>query len=111
MLRFTAGVFSHVFRSELAVVLHHASVWSMLAGVHVDVNALDDKQHGAGTLHGFGLAVDLDTAGDRPIDLARLYGYLARVLLPGYDVVLESDHVHVEWDAHRKPAPLTAPAP
>jgi hypothetical protein len=114
MIRFGAGVYCHLFRLEIALVLHHASHWAAISGVIVDVNSLADRQHSAGTLHTFDLAVDLDTAGDRREHLVRLHGYLARVLPPEYDVVLEADHVHVEWDARRKPPPMAPgfdPAP
>jgi hypothetical protein len=104
MLRFAAGLYCHLFRMEIALVLHHASTWAAVSGVAVDVNSLADKSHSAGSLHYWDLAVDLDTAGDRAAHLAQLHGYLARVLAPSYDVVLEATHVHVEWDAHRKPA-------
>lgn len=109
MLRWKHGVFCHVFREELARVLHHASVWSEIAGIGVEVNALADSTHGASSLHPWDLAADLDTDGDKPADLAQLHGYLARVLGAEYDVLLEGDHVHVEWDARRKLATL-APA-
>lgn len=107
MIRWKADVFSHVFRLETALALHHASVWSEIAGVGVVVNALADSGHSGNSLHAWDLAVDIDTDGDRLSHLAQLHGYLARILPPGYDVVLENDHVHVEWDVKRKPAPTT----
>ena len=106
MLRFTAGLYCHVFRMEIAIVLHHAAAWSAIAGVPVDVNSLADKVHSEGSLHYWDLAVDLDTAGDRVAHLAQLHGYLARVLPPQYDVIQEPTHVHVEYDTRRKPARL-----
>lgn len=109
MIRWKAGVYAHVLRLEVALALHHASVWSEIADVGVVVNALADSAHGANSLHAWDLAVDLDTDGDRLSHLAQLCGYLARILPPGYDVVLENDHVHVEWDVKRHP-PAVAPA-
>ena len=108
MLRFTAGLYCHVFRMEIAIVLHHAAAWATISGVAVDVNSLADKQHSEGSLHYWDLAVDLDTAGDRAAHLAQLGGYLARVLPPQYDVVEEATHVHVEFDTRRK-VPRIAP--
>jgi len=98
MLRFSPGVQVQYFNSRLTIVLEYASVWGLRARTAVDVNAIDDKQHGAITLHGFSLAVDLDTDGDRLADLKSLHGFLARYLPLEYDVVLEGDHVHVEFD-------------
>lgn len=106
MLRFKEGVYSHRFPLEIALVLHHAAVWSTLTGIGAVVNALADSQHQANSLHAWDLAVDLDTDGDRLAQLLQLHGYLARNLSGEYDVVLEDDHVHVEWDARRRPGPV-----
>lgn len=106
MLRWKAGVFCHLFRLEVALALHHASAWSEVSGVGVVVNALADSKHSTNSLHAWDLAVDLDTDGDRLSHLAALHGYLARNLPAGYDVVLEGDHVHVEWDAKRGAPPV-----
>jgi hypothetical protein len=114
MLRFEPTVRIVYFSEPLSKTLHLASVWALVSRLGVVVNSIDDLQHGVGTLHGFSLALDLDTEGDRPEDLPKLHGYLARHLPPGFDVLLEKDHVHVEWDTHRPrpPAPpaLTKPA-
>lgn len=101
MLRFGPGVFCRVFRLELALVLHHAAVWALLTRVPVDVNSLADRKHGAKSQHPYDCAVDLDTAGDRLEHARQLGEYLSRVLGPHYDIVIESDHVHVEFDAGR----------
>ena len=50
------------------------------------------------SLHYADLAVDLDTAGDQLGDLVDLDRFLAENLGGGYDVVLEPDHIHVEFD-------------
>ncbi len=102
MLNFRPGVRALWWSQHLSTVLELACAWSAVARVDVDVNSIDDKQHGVGTLHGWGLAVDLDTVGDKPADLASLHGFLARYLPPAYDVVLEATHVHVEFDMKRK---------
>jgi hypothetical protein len=107
MMRFEPSFRLGVLHQEIAIVLHHASIWSRLANVDLVVNCGSNGKHNPGTLHPWDLALDLDTEGDRLADTQQLYGYLARVLGVAYDVILESDHVHVEYDPHRKPAPLT----
>ena len=108
MIRFAAACYFGVLRPEIALVLTEASIWGERTGIVVDVNSGADRNHTAGTLHPWDLAVDLDTVGDKPAELALLYAYLVRVLPPPYDVVLEVDHVHVEWDSRRtKPASAT----
>lgn len=105
MLRFKPEVRVKVLRPELAAVIGEASLWSLLERVDVEVNAIDETPsiHMAGTLHGFSLAVDLDTVGDKAVDTQSLAEHLRRALPPGYDVLLEADHVHVEYDMHRPP--------
>jgi hypothetical protein len=106
MVRFEPTFRLGVLHIETALVLHHASIWSRLAGIDLVVNAGSDGAHRAGSLHPWDLALDLDTEGDRPDDIEQLHGYLARILPFEFDVVLEVDHVHVEYDPHRKPLPL-----
>lgn len=105
MLRFASTVRIEFLGHPLTQILASACIWSMRARVDVAVNSVDDTAPGrsSATLHGDSLAVDLDTAGDRPDDLKRLGEYLRHQLAPGFDVVLEADHVHVEYDAHRPP--------
>lgn len=110
MLRFTEGLLCHVFRLEIALVLHHASTWGVLSGAVVRVIALADRAHGENSLHGWDLAVDLDTPGDVAARLAQLHGYLSRILPPQYELALEPSRVHVEWNAGRQPRELAAEA-
>lgn len=64
-------------------------VTSLVDGVHPDLK----------NIHGRGFAADLrisDLEGERPKEIRdelaqRLYSL-------GYDVVLEKDHIHIEWD-------------
>lgn len=98
MLRFQPGVQVKVYNSRLTPILEYASLWGLRERTYVDVNSIDDKVHGPTTLHGSSLAVDLDTDGDKPEDLAKLWTWLARYLPDEYDVILEKDHVHVEFD-------------
>lgn len=106
MLRFEPGIMCRVFRLEIALVIHHAAVWALLARIGVVVNSMGDRRHGPNSLHPWDLAIDLDTDGDKPDHLAQLHAYLARVLGPGYDVILETDHVHIEYDMKRGTPPI-----
>jgi hypothetical protein len=105
MLQFKGSVRIGCLDGRLGDVLTECCLWSHRSKVDVEVNAIEDGTHMAGSLHGFGLAIDLDTVGDKRADLKLLHEWLRRRLHPQYDVVLEGDHVHVEWDAHRSPAP------
>jgi len=107
MLRFKPEVRVRIHTAQLAGALYWASMWSEQSRIDVEINSINDGDtiHQKDSLHGYDLAVDLDTVGDKHDDLVRLWLYLRRVLDPQYDVVNEGDHVHVEWDARRGPAP------
>lgn len=102
MLRFKPEVRIGYFDERAGLVLHYASVFSLRSGIDLEVNSANDSAHGASSLHPTDLAWDLDTVGDKPEDLVKLGRFLASHLPAGYDVVRESDHVHVEFDMHRK---------
>lgn len=103
MLSFKAEVRIVDLSDPLVALLRAAAVWSLRSGVRVEVNSIDDGPgiHKPGTLHGWSLAADLDTDGDRIADTRALGGYLQRVLPAPWDVVIEDDHIHAEWDMHR----------
>lgn len=102
-LRFKPDVRIGYLDERLVDVLRSATIWSLRAGVDVEINSIEDGAdvHLPTSLHGVGLAVDVDTVGDRPDDLVALAQWFRRTLPAGYDVVLEADHVHVEYDVHR----------
>lgn len=70
--------------------------------VELIITSLLDGKHMANSLHYEGLAVDLRTRNmskdDRPIATARL----KKALGNEYDVVLEKDHIHVEYDPEKE---------
>jgi hypothetical protein len=83
------------------MLLELANDWSYMNKEIVDINAIDNGTHGANSFHGFSLAWDLDVDGDHATDLTKLADYLRMKLPPPYEVIVESDHVHVEWDTHK----------
>lgn len=105
MLRFKPEVRISRLHDRLAVVLETACVWSLRSRVDVEINSIEDGAaiHMPTSLHAFGLAIDIDTVGDKPADLQSLAEFMRVWLEPIYDVVFEGDHLHVEWDAHRAP--------
>jgi hypothetical protein len=71
----------------------------------VQVNSIADPAPGRtpNTLHPFDLAVDIEPIGNATAQRRALADWFRRLLADGFDVVLESDHVHVEWDMRRAP--------
>lgn len=111
MLSFKPEVRIGLFDERTFCVLRVAAAWSLKWRVDVHATSIEDggDVHAATSLHPFGLAVDLDVIGDSPPQRAALGEWLRRLLDPQYDVVLEADHVHVEWDAHRPALPKASP--
>lgn len=83
-----------------------ATVYAEVMGpaFSVVVTSGNDGKHMAGSLHYKDLAIDLRTghAWEKPLmtqaEAQALRDELDRRLGVGYDVVLEKDHVHCEWD-------------
>lgn len=64
-------------------------------GLELVVTSLADGQHSRGSLHYVGAAVDFRIYPEsNPEDLRQR---LAEALGGDFDVVLESNHIHVEW--------------
>jgi hypothetical protein len=66
-------------------------------GAELVITSANDGKHGDKTLHHKGLALDLRTwnLNGRAVQVA---AELRKALGNDYDVVVESDHCHVEWD-------------
>jgi len=106
MIRFDPAFRIGVLHQEIALVLHHASIWSRLARVDLVVDTGSNGPHTPGALHTWDLAIDLTTEGRHNSDIEQLFGYLARILPLDYEVVHERDCVCVALDARRRPSLL-----
>ncbi len=60
------------------------------------VTSVTDSKHGRGSKHYIGNAVDLRTRNLSNPTAVEIH--LASALGPEFDVVLESNHLHIEWD-------------
>lgn len=89
--------------SQVCEVLQQAALWSLRTRVDVEILCVDDgpNVYNHATLHGYSLAIDVDSVGDKPNDTEELAEWMRRVLPPQFDVVFEGDHIHIEWDSHR----------
>lgn len=79
--------------------------WSCYQAVHKDgecvVTSCADGKHSKGSRHYVGLAFDLRIRGLPSTEQATLAEMIKECLTNQYDVVLESDHIHVEYDPER----------
>lgn len=66
-------------------------------GARMVVTSLKDGKHSAKSLHYAGAAADLRTRTLAQGAAAQIAEDLAGRLNHHYDVILESDHIHIEW--------------
>jgi len=99
-MRFKAGVNPEGVAREIWYALGFVDALShILAGGEVTATSLNDGQHNPGSLHPQGRAADFRTREESPDVQSAIYAMLREWLGPiGFDVVLEDDHLHVEWD-------------
>ena len=84
---------------ELAIGLQIMdSVHRELFGKEITVTSICDGKHSIGSLHYRGEAADLRTKDLEPQSRSQLAQALQQALGADWDVVLEKDHIHVEYD-------------
>jgi hypothetical protein len=75
-----------------------SSIYSMKAGARCVITSCSDGKHGPNSLHYKGMALDLRTNSLRPDQVHPVYLTLKEALGNQFDVVLEGDHIHLEFD-------------
>ena len=93
-----AGVRAAGLQPEILLAILEAREIYRALEVDLVITSLRDGKHMKGSLHYKGLAVDLRTRDLCPINRATATRRLKGALGPEYDVVLESDHIHIEFD-------------
>ena len=95
---------SVIFNGVQAPVLRAMAAAEEVFGPYGDVvvTSIKDGTHSANSLHYDGLAFDLRTRHMDKGQVAAAAEALAIALGKDYDVVIEGDHLHVEYDVRRK---------
>lgn len=107
IMKVKAGVQAVVLHSSIEHVLEVAeALHQEMYGTDLTVTALQDGDHMAGSLH-YGLAPDprCRAVDVRTRDLKRVQPYatkLRELLGLAFDVVVEKDHIHIEYDLKGK---------
>ena len=70
-------------------------------GVQFVITSCTDGEHSAKSLHYHGRAIDIRTRDFDPADIAVVALSMRRALGAEFDVVVESTHIHVEFDPKR----------
>lgn len=93
-----------VFDFRTSLLFETLSSWSITTGKTVTINAVDNGRHGKDgtvfTFHGLSLAWDIGVEDGGHDNFITLGNFLKMMLPPPYEVVIEVDHVHIEWDTH-----------
>ncbi len=92
-MTFKSGVQIRGIRPEIAVALSVAS----LLRTDVVCTSVTEGKHSRGSLHYVGAACDLRTRHLAPPELASFVRNLRGALTEEFDVVAESDHIHIEF--------------
>ena len=104
MLLLKQGVRVAGVRPEILIAVVAAERVCAERGVDCVITACVDGVHQAGSLHYCGLAVDLRTRDFHPGDADKAIARIRQCLGADYDVALEKDHVHLEYQPKQ---PLT----
>ena len=84
---------------QMAVAFSIAqNIFREKAGASCVITSGSDGTHGPNSLHYKGKALDLRTNNLRPEQVHPVYATLKIALGAQFDVVLEEDHLHVEFD-------------
>ena len=103
-MKLKKGVTPNGLMPQLLLALMVADqVWAD-NGQELVVTSLNDSKHSRTSLHYAGCAADLRTRYFDPDQVETIAELLREALgnCPDYDVVVESDHIHLEWQPKRR---------
>jgi hypothetical protein len=106
MLMLKAGARITGIRPEIVLALISATHAFEEEGHDCVVTACIDGKHMVGSLHYAGQAVDLRSHNVLPVDVPKLIARIKLCVGADYDVVVETDHIHMEFQPK---LPLTGP--
>ncbi len=97
MLSLKPGVRITGIRPEILLAAVAAMEVYKAAGHDLTITACVDGRHTTGSLHYAGAAIDLRTRDLRPADVPKLIAQIKVCLGDDFDVLMELDHVHIEF--------------
>jgi hypothetical protein len=96
------GVSLFGIKPETVVALMVAQAVYQAMGYDLVVTSCTDGPHGDKSYHRYGYALDLRTRHMSPGDAQTARDRIAEALPGDFDVILEGDHIHLEFD--RRPS-------
>jgi len=97
-MTFKKGVKGKGIMPQTVLAMLTTEVIYILYGYSLVVTSCLDGAHKEKSLHYAGLAFDCRTMGIPPDKLTEMKDAIMIALGPEYDVVLEKDHFHIEYD-------------
>lgn len=99
MIRVKPGVETNGLQPEAwRIVSEAGALWRERGGEDLTLTSAMEGSHSAQSLHFQGLAVDLRTRDLSKAEILDRANQLLGRLGGGYDVIIEADHLHVEYD-------------
>ena len=99
MIRSKKGVKLTDLKSQIVFALINLNeIWALYFERDLWVTSVDDSVHGKGSLHPDGFALDIRTRDLSDLDKDLAVRKIKEILGEEFDVVLESDHIHIEYD-------------
>ena len=104
MIRLKRGVKVQGLQPEMLLALMVAQAAFLEKAIQLVITSALDGQHSARSKHKLGYAVDLRTRDMPPGDMAlNLAGKIKSALGNEYFVLLESDHIHIQFNGSELP--------
>jgi len=97
MISVKDGVNIAGIRPEITMALHMAASVLIDHGYDTIITSVCDGKHGHGSLHYIGCAADIRTRHIPKEQRQGIRDMIAEVLGAQFDVVLESTHIHIEF--------------
>lgn len=97
-MKFKSGVKLHGIQPQAILAAIIAKDVYAAHGYELTITSVNDSTHGAKSLHYSGLAIDLRTRDVQQADWQTIVEEIKTRLGTEFDVILESDHIHIEWD-------------
>ena len=98
MLSLKPGVRVLGLRPEILLFVMAAQAAYAKRGADLVITSGIEGTHSRGSEHYTGLAVDVRTSNLAPSQVTDVIAELKAALGPDFDILLEDDHLHAEWD-------------
>lgn len=100
MISIKSGVELRGLRPEMSVAVPMVASCFHKLGRECVITSVCEGQHSRNSLHYKGMAVDFRTRHLSVQEKEQIVDLVRQALTVEFDVVLESTHLHVEWDPH-----------